>query len=65
MMARPELIDVEVAQEHHLEGRAEFVDARPPVQYRHSRERIPGAVHIDPGSGAEADDVLRTLRARS
>jgi rhodanese-related sulfurtransferase/SHS2 domain-containing protein len=61
MSARPDLIDVEVAHEYFEEGRAQFLDARPPLEYQHSRERIPGAVPVDPGGGAAETETLLAL----
>jgi rhodanese-related sulfurtransferase/SHS2 domain-containing protein len=60
-MTRPELIDPEVAREWWEEGRVQFVDARPPAEHDRSRERIPGAIHIDPGSGASMDAAISAL----
>ena len=43
------------------ELRAQFVDVRPQLQYQDSGQRIPGALHLDPGSGAKLTDALFTL----
>ena len=61
MSGRPEPIDVEAAHEYFVEGRATFLDARPAAEYRRSRDRIPGARHVDPGSAAEIDATLGEL----
>jgi rhodanese-related sulfurtransferase/SHS2 domain-containing protein len=58
---RPELIDVEMAHELFEEERAHFVDARPLLDYRRSRERIPGALHIEPGGGPAETEALLAL----
>lgn len=61
MASRPETIDPDIALEYLERGRAQFVDARPELVYEDSRERIPGAIHVDPGSGADITDTLLTL----
>src|SRR3954451_15198309 len=61
MTGRPDLIDLEVAHDLYEEERAQFVDARPLLEYRRGRERIPGAVHIGPGSGAAETEALSAL----
>jgi rhodanese-related sulfurtransferase len=61
MTSRPELIDPEVAHEYAQEGRAQLVDARPRLAYQHSRERIPGAIAIEPDEGAASTDALLAL----
>ena len=61
MPKRPEEIDAEVAFELHGELRAQFVDARPTSQYERSSDRIPDAVHLDPGGGAELTQALLAL----
>jgi Raf kinase inhibitor-like YbhB/YbcL family protein len=61
MSSRPDRIDVETAHEYLVEGRAQFVDARPAAVYARSGDRVPGAVHIDPGSGADIDEALKAL----
>lgn len=61
MNHRPELIGAEAAREYWQQGRVQFVDARPRVSYERSRERIPGALHIEPAAGAGATDALMAL----
>jgi rhodanese-related sulfurtransferase/SHS2 domain-containing protein len=61
MAGRSGLIEVGAAHELFEEERAQFVDARPLLEYRRSRERIPGAVHLEPGSGEAETAALASL----
>lgn len=61
MSTRPDRIDPEVAKEYLADLRAVFVDARPRAEYERAGARIPGARHIDPGSGAAMDEALLVL----
>jgi rhodanese-related sulfurtransferase/SHS2 domain-containing protein len=61
MGSSDELIDPEMAYEYFQEGRAQMVDARPRLAYEQTRERIPGAIHIEPDLGAATTEALLAL----
>ena len=55
------MIDAEVAFEVQGELRAQLVDARPTQQYQQSLDRIPDALHLDPGGGAQLTEALQEV----
>jgi rhodanese-related sulfurtransferase len=61
MSTRPDRLSPEIAAEMLAEGRALFLDARPLDAWQRRGIRIPGALHVDPGSGAAMDELLRSL----
>jgi rhodanese-related sulfurtransferase len=61
MSKRPDQIDPTAAEEYLAEARAQFLDARPANDRACARDAIPGAIPVDPGSGAELDDLFAAL----